>query len=83
MSCVRTIDITQRIDSLFVSSKCFQHLEGNQSLADFPFVSSDAVLTSGHAITGFDFGFPTVGTAGFASRNRSVWCSVCCTHDFL
>lgn len=37
-----------------------QPLEGNQSLAYFPFVPYDAVLTTGSAVVGFDFGFPTV-----------------------
>jgi len=33
---------------------------GNESLAHFSFVPDDAVLTSGNAIVGFDYGFPTV-----------------------
>ena len=34
--------------------------EGNESLAYFPSVADDAVLTSGNLVMGFDFGFPVV-----------------------
>lgn len=33
---------------------------GNESLGHFSFVPDDAVLTTGNAIVGFDYGFPTV-----------------------
>ena len=34
--------------------------EGNETLAQFPKVADDAVLASGNAVMGFDFGFPVV-----------------------
>ena len=49
-----------------------QPLEGNQSLAYFPFVPYDTVLTTGSAVVGFDFGFPTVSQ--LCARTRSVAC---------
>ena len=44
---------------------------GNESLAHFSFVPDDAVLTTGNAIVGFDYGFPTV-PFGECARPRKM-----------